>query len=145
MAELNDVDRAVMTGFLQAGFDNDEAALENAPEVVREFYEDVSVPPDWVSESDFAPGIRMFHRNSKVILASFVAGVLIEGFMTNIAKSFFITGRVRDQGVRRLQQNQSSLGGIVHPRRFGSGRRRLEVVGKTSDNPRASQTLVDRI
>ncbi len=109
MAELNDVDRAVMTGFLQAGFDSDEAALEKGPEVVREFFEDVSVPPDWVSESDFAPGIRMFHRNSKVILASFVAGVLIEGFMTNIAKSFFITGRVRDQGVRRLQQNNRHL------------------------------------
>ena len=47
----------------------------------------------------------MFHRNSSVILATFVSGVLIEGFTTNIVKSFHITGRVREQGVRRLGQN----------------------------------------
>ncbi len=109
MEELNDFDRGAMTEFLRAGFDNDDAALKNAPVAMQEFFREISVPPEWLSETDFAPGIRMFHRNSKVILASFVAGVLIEGFMTNIAKSFFITGRVRDQGVRRLQQNNRHL------------------------------------
>ena len=109
MEELNDFDRVAMTEFLRAGFDNDDAAMKNAPVALQEFFRDISVPPEWLSETDFAPGIRMFHRNSKVILASFVAGVLIEGFMTNIAKSFFITGRVRDQGVRRLQQNNRHL------------------------------------
>ena len=44
-----------------------------------------------------------------MILGAFVGGVLIEGFMTNISKSFFITGRVRDQGIRRLQQNNRHL------------------------------------
>ena len=109
MEELNDLDRGVMADFLRAGFDNDEEALNGAPIALREFFRDISVPPEWLSEADFAPGIRMFHRNSRIILASFVAGVLIEGFMTNIAKSFFITGRVRDQGVRRLQQNNRHL------------------------------------
>ena len=51
----------------------------------------------------------MFHRNSQLVLAAFVAGVLIEGFTTNIAKSFLITGRVRDQGVRRLGQNNRHM------------------------------------
>ena len=57
----------------------------------------------------------MFHRNSSVILAAFVSGVLIEGFTTNIAKSFFITGRVRDQGVRRLGQNNRHMMEIFLP------------------------------
>ena len=57
----------------------------------------------------------MSHRNSGVILAAFVAGVLIEGFTTNIAKSFFITGRVRDQGVRRLGQNNRHMLEIFLP------------------------------
>ena len=64
---------------------------------------------------DFAPSVRMFHRNSQVILAAFVAGVLIEGFTINIAKSFFITGRVRDQGVRRLGQNNRHMMEIFLP------------------------------
>ena len=57
----------------------------------------------------------MFHRHSSVVLAAFVAGVLIEGFTTNIAKSFFITGRVRDQGVRRLGQNNRHMTEIFLP------------------------------
>ena len=57
----------------------------------------------------------MFHRNSSVVLAAFVAGVLIEGFTINIAKSFFITGRVRDQGVRRLGQNNRHMMEIFFP------------------------------
>ena len=50
-----------------------------------------------------------------MILAAFVPGVLIEGFTTNIAKSFFITGRVRDQGVRRLGQNNRHMLEIFLP------------------------------
>ena len=57
----------------------------------------------------------MFNRNSGVILAAFVTGVLVEGFTTNIAKSFFITGRVRDQGIRRLGQNNRHMMQIYLP------------------------------
>ena len=44
--------------------------------------------------------------------------------MTNISKSFFITGRVRDQGVRRLQQNNRHLVECFLPgglERYGDG------------------------
>ena len=64
------------------------------------FSQSVDTLPDWVDYSAFAPAVRMFHRNSGVILAAFVADVLIEGFTTNKAKSSFITGRVPDQGAR---------------------------------------------
>ena len=108
MASLSGLGHLEIREHLRAGMDQDAQSLKNAPAAVGDFFDALS-PPDWVDPSEFSPGIRMFHRNSKVILASFVAGVLIEGFMTNIAKSFFITGRVRDQGVRRLQQNNRHL------------------------------------
>ena len=92
-----------------------EEALRDAPASLRAFFKDAETPPEWLDYSAFAPGVRMFHRNSQVILGAFVAGVLIEGFTTNIAKSFFITGRVRDQGVRRLGQNNRHMMEIFLP------------------------------
>ena len=88
------------------------------------FFEQSSTLPDWVDFSEFAPAIRMFHRNSRLVLVAFVGGVLVEGFTTNIAKSFFITGRVRDQGVRRLKQNNRHMMDILLPgglERLGDG------------------------
>lgn len=108
MKVLSELDHAEIRNLLQAGMNQDEQALKKAPALVRDFFDGL-ITPEWVVPEDFAPGIRMFHRNSKVMLAAFVAGVLVEGFMTNISKSFFITGRVRDQGVRRLQQNNRHL------------------------------------
>ena len=90
-------------------------ALRDAPDSLREFFRDAETPPEWLDYSKFAPGVRMFHRNSQLVLAAFVAGVLIEGFTTNIAKSFLITGRFRDQGVRRLGQNNRHMMEIFLP------------------------------
>ena len=92
-----------------------EESLKSAPGSLREFFEEASTVPDWVDFDEFMPGIRMFHRNSKLVLSAFVTGVLIEGFTTNIAKSFFITGRVRDSGVRRLQNNNRHMMDIFLP------------------------------
>ena len=101
---------------IQNAMDNEgEEALRDAPASLRKFFKEVEALPEWLDYSAFAPGVRMFHRNSQVILAAFVAGVLIEGFTTNIAKSFFITGRVRDQGVRRLGQNNRHMMEIFLP------------------------------
>ena len=101
-----------------------EEALRDAPASLRQFFKEAETPPEWLKYSGFAPAIRMFHRNSQVILAAFVAGVLIEGFTTNIAKSFFVTGRVRDQGIRRLGQNNRHMMEIFFPDgmyRYGDG------------------------
>lgn len=95
--------------------DRDEAALSDAPRSVKAFFDDAERVPDWVDFDAFTPGIRMFHRNSKLILGAFVGGTLVEGFATNISKSFFITGRVRDQGVRRLRQNIRHMVEIFMP------------------------------
>ena len=101
---------------VEAAMNNEgEGALRSAPDSLREFFRDAETPPEWLDYSKFAPGVRMFHRNSQLVLAAFVAGVLVEGFTTNIAKSFLITGRVRDQGVRRLGQNNRHMMEIFFP------------------------------
>ena len=90
-------------------------ALRNAPASVRDFFEHCAEPPPWLDMPGFLPGCRMFHRNIPLVLAGMVGGVLVEGFSTNIAKSFFITGRLRDQGVRRLKQNNRHMLEIFMP------------------------------
>ncbi len=77
--------------------------LPDAPSEVHALFDDVMAPPDWLDLPALTAGIHMFHRNRKMVVAGMLAGVLVEGFSTNISQSFFITGRLRDQGVRRLQ------------------------------------------
>ena len=91
------------------------SVLQEAPPLVRDFFKRMESPPDWLDLSALTPACRMFHRNSRLVLGAFVGGVLVEGFSTNISKSFFITGRVRDQGVRRLKQNNRHLIEIFMP------------------------------
>ena len=114
--DLSELDTAEQWRLIQAAMNEEgEGALRNAPASLRALFKDAETPPDWLDYAAFAPGVRMFHRASGVILAAFVAGVLVEGFTTNIAKSFFITGRVRDQGVRRLGQNNRHMMEIFLP------------------------------
>ena len=64
-----------MAEFLRAGFDNNEAALKDAPVALREFFRDASVPPEWLSDTDFAPlAFECFIGTRKPSLASFVSG-----------------------------------------------------------------------
>ena len=110
--------------FIHAAMEGDEEALRDAPDSLRELFRDAETLPEWLNYSDLAPAVRMFHRNTQTILGAFVAGVLIEGFTTNIAQSFFITGRVRDQGIRRLGQNNRHMMEIFLPGgmyRYGDG------------------------
>lgn len=110
IAELGDMDRAQSAMLIRAVMDDpDGSVLKNAPASVQRLVGGLDTPPDWVNYDEFMPGSRMFLRNARIILAAFVGGTLVEGFTTNISKSFFITGRVRDQGVRRLMQNNRHM------------------------------------
>ena len=93
----------------------DEDAKRNAPAALQDFFASCETQPPWLDRSAFIPGIRMFHRNSRLVLGAMVGGTLVEGFATNIAKSFFITGRLRDQGIRRLRQNNRHMVEIFIP------------------------------
>ena len=110
-APVRDFDR-----FIHAAIENpDDPVLKDAPPAVHKFVEELETVPDWVDVADFAGGIRAFHRDSSLCLAAMLGGVLVEGFSTTIAKPFFITGRLRDQGVRRLRQNNRHMIEILLP------------------------------
>ena len=119
LEECASLERTDMQRFIQAGMEQDESVLSQAPSVIREFFKSLETPPDWFDREATRPGIRSFHRNSPLILGGMVGGVLVEGFATNISKSFFLTGRIRDQGVRRLKQEQSAHAGDIPSRRPG--------------------------
>ena len=125
MEDLAGLSSAESSRLIEAAMQQEgEEALKNTPASLREFFRDAETPPEWLDYAAFTPSVRMFHRNSSVILAAFVAGVLIEGFTTNIAKSFHITGRVRDSGLRRLGQNNRHMMEIFLPNgmyRYGDG------------------------
>lgn len=115
VGELSTLDPEQAYRFLQAGMDEEEDVLRDAPPLVQSFFQDLKTPPEWVDLDAFGPGIRAFHRNANLVLAGMLGGVLVEGFSTNISKSFFITGRLRDQGVRRLQQNNRHMIELFFP------------------------------
>ncbi len=116
VAELEPLGQDESARLIELGMhDREGNALRDAPASVREFFAHCAEPPDWLDLSSFQPGCRMFHRNTRLILAGMVGGVLVEGFSTNIAKSFFLTGRLRDQGVRRLKQNNRHMLEIFMP------------------------------
>ena len=115
MEELAELPRADMNRFIAAGIDRKAEVLCDAPQALRDFFEGLDDVPDWVDHASFDPGVRAFHANAVPILAAFVAGSLIEGFATLIAKSFFMTGRVIDKGARRLRQNNRHQVEVFHP------------------------------
>lgn len=91
---------------IHAGMEEDHDGLRNAPQSLRDFFIDAPQPdPGWLDRDAFQPGIRAFQRNSVLILSAFVTGVLIDGFSTLISKSFAQTGRIFENGVWRLKQN----------------------------------------
>ena len=99
MAELAGLPQSETMQFFRAGMETDHRSkLADAPEVVRNFFRSVEREPEWVDQEEFMPGVRMFHRNSKLVLGGMVGGTLVEGFSTNIAKSFFITGGCENKG-----------------------------------------------
>ena len=93
--ELASLPQDQVEQFIRAGMDEDREGMRNAPQP----------DPEWLDRSAFAPGVRGFQRNSVAVLSAFVAGVLIDGFSTLISRSFVQTGRIFDNGIWRLKQN----------------------------------------
>lgn len=121
-------------GLVRAGLEGGLAALDGAPEPLRAFFAALETPPDWFDPAETRAGCRLFHGHADMFLGAFVGAVLVEGFATLISKSFAITGRIVDAGVRRLQQNNRHLVEIFMPgglERQGEGLRlsvRLRLV-----------------
>ena len=123
--ELASLPQQQVHRFIQAGMEETREGLRNAPQLLRDFFLDAPQPdPDWLDHDAFRPGIRAFQRNSVEVLSAFVTGVLIDGFSTLISKSFVQTGRIFDNGVWRLKQNNRHQMEIFFPgglQRYGDG------------------------
>lgn len=111
--------------FIRAGMEQEHENLKGAPRSLQDFFLDAPQrDPDWLDHDTFAPGIRAFQRNAVKVLSAFVTGVLIDGFSTLISTSFVLTGRIFDNGVWRLRQNNRHQMEIFFPgglRRYGDG------------------------
>ena len=109
---------------ISGAMNEDASAFKEGPAELREFFDLLEDRPPWASPAALEPGIRSFHRNADLILQGLVAGSLVEGFSTNISRSFVITGRLREHGVRRLRQNNRHVLEIFLPsglERYGDG------------------------
>lgn len=115
-ADLRDLDRTESTRLIQAAIEQQDDVLRHAPRSLQDFIHEVSTVPPWYDREVAAHGCRVFLRNSEQFLAAFAAGAIVEGFSTRISKSFAITGRMIDDGVRRLKQNLRHLLDIFLPR-----------------------------
>ena len=121
---LTPFDQMQVHRFIHAGMERQEDVLREAPSVLGDFFERISVPPSWFDPTKLFPGMLAYHQNSDLFIAAHVAGVLVQGFATTISKPFFLTGRLTDCGMRRLQQNNRHLIEICIPgglERHGDG------------------------
>ena len=115
MAAFRDVPAPVQRDWMHRGMDGGPMAVADAPAAWRDFLAETERVPDWFDPGFTGPGCRAFHGNSEMLIAAFVGAVLVEGFSTLISKSFSITGRLVDQGVRRLKQNNRHISEIFLP------------------------------
>ena len=101
--DLASVPREQSAWFIEAGMNQKEDILRDAPQSLRDVFAEPE--PSWLDHEAFSPGVRAFQANVVNIFAAFVAGTLIDGFSTLISESFTQTGRIFDNGVKRLRQN----------------------------------------
>lgn len=107
----------VFSRFMRAGIEQKEDFLTGAPDCLREFFHKLdNTNPPWLDYESFRPAGRAVYKNASLVLAAFVAGALVEGFTTMIAKSFRITGRVGSKNTkRRLGYNARHILEIFYP------------------------------
>ncbi|MDE2646546.1 MAG: oxygenase MpaB family protein [Bacteroidota bacterium] len=111
------LDPDVFSRYVRAGIEGREEFLAGAPDCLREFFHKAdTVKPPWLNYESFRPAGRAVYKNASLMLAAFVAGVLVEGFSTMIAKSFRMTGRVGSKNTkRRLGYNARHILEIFYP------------------------------
>ena len=114
--DLCHLDHSLSADLLKTALSADSSRIgRDAPASLKKFMDSCNDVPEWVDFDAMKPGFEMFHRNTRFVLAGMVAGTLVEGFTTNISLSFFIKGRLRYQGIKRLQQNNRHMLEIFLP------------------------------
>ncbi len=112
LAQLDQDDRH---RFILAGMAQDAKVLADGPQALRDFFDQIGTPPSWFNPAAVNAGCLAFHNDSDLFLLAFLGDVIVRGFSTLISRSFFLTGRLWDYGVRRLQRNILHLTEIMMP------------------------------
>lgn len=100
---------------IQAGMDEQEAAFREAPQPLRDFFEQIAAAPPWFSPRAVYPGRRAFHDHSDLFIPAFFVVTLMNA-ATLISRAFYLTGRVlTDYGPRRIRQNTRHFIEIMLP------------------------------
>ena len=115
MDELSSLPPPELHKYIGAGIEQRAEILNDAPQILRDFFKTLDDEPPWLDYEAFRPGIRAFHANVDLMLVAFVTGVLVEGFSTLIAKSFNITGRVASTKKTLTAEQPSHVGYIFPP------------------------------
>ena len=116
MADLSELPNKEVARLVGGAIERDERVLCHAPESLQHLIHEMTIVPPWYDRAAAQRGCRAFLRNSDRMLTAYVAGAIVEGFSTLISKPFAITGRLADDGVRRLKQNVRHLLHIFMPR-----------------------------
>jgi hypothetical protein len=114
-AALSAAPRADQQRWFRLGLEAGPEAIPDAPPTLLALLAESAKVPDWFDPELAREGARGFHGNSQLFLVAFVTCLLIEGFSTPISKSFNLTGRLQEQGIRRLMENNRHLAEIFLP------------------------------
>ena len=110
--------------FINAGMEQDEKTLAEAPRLLRAFFEALEPPPAWFDRDAVFPGRQAFHDYSDLFIPAFFVATL-QNAATLISKAFYATGRVVSGfGPRRIKQNTRHFIEIMLPgalQRHGDG------------------------
>ena len=116
MVDLAGLKAAESSRLLRAAMEQKEDILRDAPRSLQDFVNEVATLPAWYDREAAFRGCRVFLENSDQFLMGFAGAAIVEGFSTTISRSFAITGRLIDDGVRRLKQNLRQLLDMFLPR-----------------------------
>ena len=116
MSDLSGLPNKEVADIVGGAIERDEGVLCDAPESLQRLIHEVTLVPPWYDRGAAQRACRAFLRNSDRMLSAYVAGAIVEGFSTLISKPFAITGRLTNDGVRRLKQNVRHLLDIFMPR-----------------------------
>ena len=94
---------------IAACMNSDGELPPEAPESLRELIAHARRLPSWYDREVVRLAGRAFARNATLILLSLVSAAIVEGFSTRISRSFRVRGRLTDNGLQRLSQNNRQL------------------------------------
>jgi len=124
MLSMADFEPAKSHRLINAGMEQDDDGMREAPDSLREFFGELDRPsPFEFDPARAAVGARAFYKYSDLFFVGLVLDSLVTGLSEGLSKGFYITGRTAGN-LRRVRQNTRQLIEITLPgglERHGDG------------------------